>query len=455
MRQPSVMHFVFFATISFSSVLLAETPLRPLCLPPVEASQSQLRSAFLGPGVWGDESLSAEQIDDQLKLHFQTVLKILNAQTQPSLARAVARLEQHYGLKFTKADREWVWRYLVSKRNWQIRTLSQYADRGQFPRNEGHANRAVPIFVDKHGTHCAVGYLMHCSGHDDKVAGVVQQNNLICVNDVRQGPLIDWIIVSGLTQAEAALIQPGYEPPPFQALLSDFQNPGFSLSMFGLTVTDLTVQEYSYDGGADIDQAFDTGFNEIFLLGSSYDRPDEFGIAIGEGDYVYDPMIVYDPQLSHWIFLGGATEILGNPDPGDNSIMHWINYRVQADAGFIEQFGLTSTGFFNANFIDPGGTLRVTTQILTPDMMLKSQGTIQSNPNDPIPFLLQGSAFMDGSGSDFWVSTYALGYSEPGSFNAAHFTSIFHEIQLVPEPGSCAMTFVMVGLAWSMRRRRV
>ena len=450
-RPPLIIPIVLFATIAATSTLLAELPSG---VSPLAASQSHLRSAFLGPEVWGNESLSPEQIDDQLKLHFQTVLKILHAQTESSLSQAAAQLEQHYGLELSQSEHESVRQYLAAKRNWQIRTLEKYADRGRFPRNEGYADRAVPIFVDHYGTHCAVGYLMHCSGHDDKVASIVQQNNLVCVKDVQQGPLIDWVIVSGLTQTEAALIQPGYDPPPFQALLSDFQNPGFGLSVAGLTVTDLTVFEYSYDGGNNIDDAFNTGFNEIFSLGSSFSRPDEFGIAIGEGDYVYDPMIIYEPQLSHWIFLGGAQEFLGNPDPGDNSIMHWINYRVQADSGFIDQFGLTSTGFFNANFIDPGGTLRVTTQILAPDMMLKSQGSIQSDPNDPIPFLLQGSDFMDATGSEFWVSTYALGYSEPGSFNAAHFTSIFNEVQLVPEPGSFTLTFAMVCLTSSLRRRR-
>jgi hypothetical protein len=433
--------------------LLAEVPVN---LSHVIAETSQLRSAYLGPSRWGQENLSAEQIDQQLKLHFQSVLRILKSQTESSLALAVTRLEQHYGLQLSDVDRAWVHQYLAAKRDWQLRTLNQYADRGQFPRNEGYAATAVPVFLDHHGTHCAVGYLMHRSGHDDKVAEIVQQNNLVCVNDVKQGTLVDWIIASGLTQAEAALIQPGYEPPPFQALLSDFQTPGFSLSMYGLTISDLTVMEYSYDGGDNIDQAFDTGFNQIFSLGSDYDRPDEFGITIGQGTYVYEPIpkIFYDPQLSHWVFLGGATETLGNPDPGDNSLMHWINYKIQADSGFFSEFGVTSTPFFNANFVSPDGTLRVTTQILTPDMMLRSQGTIQTDPGDPIPFLLSGSAFMEGNGTEFWVSTYALGYTAPGSFNAAHFTSIFNEVQLVPEPSSFAVSFVLVCLTSFARKRR-
>jgi hypothetical protein len=45
------------------------------------------------------------------------------------------------------------------------------------------------------------------SGQDDLVTKVAEQNNFIRLADVKQGPLMDWILVSGFTQDEIAAIQ--------------------------------------------------------------------------------------------------------------------------------------------------------------------------------------------------------------------------------------------------------
>jgi hypothetical protein len=41
---------------------------------------------------------------------------------------------------------------------------------------------------------------------------VSEQNNFIKLGDVTQGPVMDWILTSGLTQAEIAAIQEPFEP---------------------------------------------------------------------------------------------------------------------------------------------------------------------------------------------------------------------------------------------------
>ncbi len=123
-RQQIFAPFVMLAMIVFSSTLLAELP---SVARQIDTSESQLRSAFLGPDVWGNESLSADQIDDQLKSHFDSVLKILNEQTESSLSEAVALLEQRYGFELSQAEHELVTQYLAAKRSWQIRTLENYA----------------------------------------------------------------------------------------------------------------------------------------------------------------------------------------------------------------------------------------------------------------------------------------------------------------------------------------
>lgn len=447
MKNQILVVAVYLTFCVSSSALLAESSWEPV---QIQRSPSHLRSAILGPQQWGNQNLSPDQINEQLKLHFQTVLAILAEQTNASLEQSINKLEQQFGNKFTQHDRELIGSRLAARRYWQIRTLQHYAERGRFPLNEGQSGHAVPIFVDNHGTHCAVGYLMARSGHSKPVARIAQQNNLVYVDDVDSGPLVDWILFSGLTQAEAAMIQPGYAPPSHQAVLSDFQDPSYFLSHYGLTISNFTVVQYSFDGGPDFNSAFEMGVNDIATYGSAYSDPDNYGVSIGVGGWGY-----YESQLDNWVFLGPTEEsggsVASGPAAGDNSFMTWISYQVESD-DWINQFGTASSAFHNANWSDPaGGVLQVSTQILTPELLLESQGTIASNPFEGV---LHDSVFMSASGDQYWVNVYALEYSLEGFHDAAHFTSIFNEIQQVPEPAPVGLMLGLVGLTFAKRRRR-
>jgi len=145
---------------------------------------------------------------------------------------------------------------LGREREQRIADLHGYAEEGIFPHNHGHAGQRVPYFMDRHGRLCAVGFLIAKSmagtewhyqffmnrkdvarswegmgvsipgaeerkerteesarrltklqGFFDKIATT---NNNVRVKDVKDGPVLDWILTSGLTQEEAAIIQPGY-----------------------------------------------------------------------------------------------------------------------------------------------------------------------------------------------------------------------------------------------------
>lgn len=101
---------------------------------------------------------------------------------------------------------------LALRRAEQIARLHDYAARGEFPINTYISSRRVPVFVDRGGTACAVGHLMRCSGADETVSAIARANNHVRVMDVTNGPLVEWILASGLTQEECALIQPTYDP---------------------------------------------------------------------------------------------------------------------------------------------------------------------------------------------------------------------------------------------------
>jgi uncharacterized protein YjbI with pentapeptide repeats len=147
-----------------------------------------------------------------LRAHFSQVISILHEQSEKSLVVAVERLRKAHGDGWSRTERERWSTMLRVNRALQIERLRQYARRGLFPINEHHSSGPIPIFVDRHDTACAVGHLMRESGCSDAVEEIARRNNHVYVSDVQDGLLVEWVLQSGLTQEEAALIQPAYGP---------------------------------------------------------------------------------------------------------------------------------------------------------------------------------------------------------------------------------------------------
>lgn len=100
--------------------------------------------------------------------------------------------------------------FLRENRLRNLNHLYAYSLRGEFPENEEFAGEAVPLFKDRHGRPCSVAYLMIKCGLAALVDRVSRGNNLVRISDITRGPVMDWILVSGLTKEECALIQPCY-----------------------------------------------------------------------------------------------------------------------------------------------------------------------------------------------------------------------------------------------------
>ncbi|MGD9636088.1 MAG: HEAT repeat domain-containing protein [Pirellulales bacterium] len=115
-----------------------------------------------------------------------------------------------YETKASPSAIDSIYRELASRRRLQIARLHDYAIVGRFPRNLDFPGQLVPYFVDKCGTACAVGHLIRLDGHSGLVASIASTRNHVRIEDVTQGPLVNWIRGSGLTRAECALIQPSY-----------------------------------------------------------------------------------------------------------------------------------------------------------------------------------------------------------------------------------------------------
>jgi hypothetical protein len=93
--------------------------------------------------------------------------------------------------------------------------LDEYRAAGVFPHNHVRPGERVSVFVDPHGTPCAVGYLMLRSGEEQLVEEIVRTDNLIRVHELRDDPRVAaWLQAHGLTLDDAALIQPQYTGLP-------------------------------------------------------------------------------------------------------------------------------------------------------------------------------------------------------------------------------------------------
>ncbi|HUJ59571.1 MAG TPA: hypothetical protein VLX92_13790 [Kofleriaceae bacterium] len=94
---------------------------------------------------------------------------------------------------------------LAAHRAQMIQWLHEYAAAGAYPTDD--EGMPVSEFQDARGVRCPMAELIHRSGHDDLVAAVVRDNNKVRLADVHGGPLHDWMLDSGLTIDEIAMVQ--------------------------------------------------------------------------------------------------------------------------------------------------------------------------------------------------------------------------------------------------------
>ncbi|MEM7313314.1 MAG: hypothetical protein AAF497_09205 [Planctomycetota bacterium] len=402
-----------------------------------------LRSAFLDPGQWPQETATFD-VKTQLQNHFAEVIERLDANEDTSLNEAMDRLESATSPSWTDVDRHAVRQHLARKRKTMLSTLRAYAARGRFPVNRGHSQTAVPIFVDDSGTHCAVGYLMHCSGADAKVREIVEANNLVVVPDVVDGPLVDWILDSGLTQAEAAMIQPAY-PPMLEATLADFAAGETLATGGGLVMSNMTAKQLPIFGDAD---SFPVHRILMDIDGTAYPQPDEIGAIAGVGDY-------YDYYWDQGTTLPLDQHTYNGRGRFSNTVaslgeMVFMEYELSAIGNQdISQVALISDPLINGHFHDAG-------QIIVETDILDSNGNLLETMRLDIGSMQYQtlSDIVDIPPTDsLTLRTYAAAYSDdPGS--SASFNSVFHSFRVVPEPELNGLLLIVFGFAALRLRTR-
>ncbi len=99
---------------------------------------------------------------------------------------------------------------LLNSRLHLIEVLDAYRIAGNFPINYYRQER-IPVFIDDHNTHCAVGYLLQHTGHEDVARRIAGTDNYAWVKDIKDQALLEWQSSSGFTLEELKLIQGAYD----------------------------------------------------------------------------------------------------------------------------------------------------------------------------------------------------------------------------------------------------
>jgi hypothetical protein len=108
--------------------------------------------------------------------------------------------------RISAAARARLRKVLASRRAKNVAAFRAYARRGVFPHNYVTSG-ALNVWTDEDGHLCAAATMIFRSGARSLVREVARTDNYVKLGDVTEGPLMDWILTSGLTQAEVAAIQ--------------------------------------------------------------------------------------------------------------------------------------------------------------------------------------------------------------------------------------------------------
>jgi hypothetical protein len=109
-------------------------------------------------------------------------------------------------------DRAAVRAALAARRKQNLALFHAYRTGGVYPHNFVQAGK-LNVWLDPEGHLCAAATIINNGGNADLAMSVPAMNNYLRLIDVTEGPLMDWILTSGFTQDEIAMIQEPFVGP--------------------------------------------------------------------------------------------------------------------------------------------------------------------------------------------------------------------------------------------------
>lgn len=143
---------------------------------------------------------------------------------QPPSAPDLARVDGNDLAPVRLADRAKLRAKLAANRAANLQRFRDYQNKGVFPNNTYTPGKAN-VWLDEDGNFCAAATIIRSSGQFWLVDDIAQHDNFIKLGEVTSGPLMSWILTSGLTQAEIAAIQEPFEPVTDEPGEPSWQDP--------------------------------------------------------------------------------------------------------------------------------------------------------------------------------------------------------------------------------------
>ena len=139
-----------------------------------------------------------------------TVSTLLLSLALTTTAGAHARLSTELDVSVV-VDRDAVRAKLIEQRAVNLARFRSYYRGKVYPSNV-YKPGALNVWRDQDGHFCAAATIIRASGEVALVDKVAEQSNFIRLVDVKQGPLMDWMLTSGFTQEELVMIQKPFRP---------------------------------------------------------------------------------------------------------------------------------------------------------------------------------------------------------------------------------------------------
>ena len=103
-------------------------------------------------------------------------------------------------------DRAELRKALGEERATNLARFHAYRKQRVYPHNT-YQQGMLNVWRDSDAHLCAIATLVHLDGLDDLVDTLATHDNYVRTADITGGPLLDWVLTSGLTQEEVVMIQ--------------------------------------------------------------------------------------------------------------------------------------------------------------------------------------------------------------------------------------------------------
>ena len=221
-----------------------------------------------------------------------------------------------------------------------LNELNSYWHSRAFPVND-YLSYKNPVFIDRTGNHCAVGFLMKQSGASALAQEINSKQKFAFIKDITIDGVADWASTNGFTLDELAWIQPGY---PVAYTVSSLEG-GLNGTVNCMVTSSSNPAIYA--GGSFTSSTKGASCNGIAMYISGIAGMDWLGLGTGVNGTVNSILIHNDA-----LYVGGEFTMAGSVPANNIAIFDLLTYQWMSIGSLDAE--VTSLAIYN-NEIYAGG----------------------------------------------------------------------------------------------------